>query len=93
MGRRRKKKRKIDLDPEHLPQVFPGGASGKESACQCRKLKRRVFDPGEIPWSRTYSCLQKFHEQRSLVGYSPWDSKGSDVTEHTVKIITCSYTT
>ena len=23
----------------------------------------------------------KFHEQRSLVGYRPWDSKESDMTE------------
>ena len=31
-----------------IPQVtrgFPGGASGTESACQCREHKRRVFDP------------------------------------------------
>ena len=25
---------------------FPGGASGKESACQCRRFKRKGFDPG-----------------------------------------------
>jgi len=25
--------------------IFPGGASGKESACQCRKYKRHRFDP------------------------------------------------
>ena len=24
---------------------FPGGASGKEPACQCRRHKRRGFDP------------------------------------------------
>ena len=24
---------------------FPGGASSKESACQCRRRKRHVFDP------------------------------------------------
>ena len=40
-------------------------ASGKESACQCRRLKRHMFDPwvGKIPWSRNgnsfqYSCLE-----------------------------------
>ena len=27
---------------------FPGGASGKEPACQCRRCKRRGFDP----WGR-----------------------------------------
>ena len=44
---------------------FPGGASGKESACQCRRLKRRGFDlwVGKIPWRRKwhplqYSCLE-----------------------------------
>ena len=33
---------------------FPGGASGKEPACQCRRLKRGGFDPwvGKIPWKR-----------------------------------------
>ena len=31
---------------------FLGGASGKESVCQCRKHKRHGFDPwvGTIPW-------------------------------------------
>ena len=28
-----------------------------------------------------YSYLEKSHEQRSLVGYSPWDSKEWDTTE------------
>ena len=33
---------------------FPGDASGKEPACQCRRLKRRGFDlwVGKIPWRR-----------------------------------------
>ena len=33
---------------------FPGGASGKEQACQCRGHKRSRFDPwvGKIPWRR-----------------------------------------
>ena len=26
---------------------FPGGASGKEPACQCRRCKRNLFDPLE----------------------------------------------
>ena len=44
---------------------FPGGAIGKESACQCRRYKRCRFSPwvGKIPWSRKwhplqYSCLE-----------------------------------
>ena len=27
------------------------------------------------------SCLEKSHERRSLVGYSPWGRKESDMTE------------
>ena len=37
---------------DHVYQT--GGASGKEPACQCRRLKRHRFDPwvGKIPWRR-----------------------------------------
>ena len=31
-----------------------------------------------------YSCLEKPHGQRNLVGYSPWGPKESDMTEATV---------
>ena len=48
-----------------------GDASGKESACQCR----RRFDPwvGKIPWSRKWQPTPvflpgKFHGQRKLAG-------------------------
>ena len=51
---------------------FPGGASGKQPACQCRKLKRRGFDPrvGKIPWRRVWQPTPVFlpgesHGQRS----------------------------
>ena len=57
---------------------FPGGASGKEPACQCRLDEREV---GLMPGSGRspggghgnplqYSCLES-HGQRSLVSYSP----------------------
>ena len=58
---------------------FPGGSDGKESMCS-------VGDWGSIPglgrspggghgnplW---YSCLENPHEQKSLVGDSPWCHK------------------
>ena len=33
---------------------FPGGASNKESVCQCKRHKRCRFNPwvGKIPWKR-----------------------------------------
>ena len=69
---------------------FPGGASGKESACKCTRHKRRKFDPwvGKIPWRRAWQPTPVFlpgesYGQRSLVGYSPQDHEESDTTEHT----------
>ena len=56
----------------------PGGASGKEAACTCRRHRRRAFDPwvGKIPWRRARQPTPVFlpgesHGQRSLAGYSP----------------------
>ena len=56
---------------------FPGGASDKEPACQCRRHKRCVFYPwvGKIPWRKAWQPTPVFlpgesHGQRSLVGYS-----------------------
>ena len=58
---------------------FPGGASGKEPTCQCRRLKRCKFGPWvwKIPWRRAWQPTAVFlpgesHGQRSLEGYSPW---------------------
>ena len=69
---------------------FPSGIRGKESAHQCRKRKRHEFDPWvkKIPWRRKQQPTPIFlpeesHGQRSLVGYSLWGHKESDVTEVT----------
>ena len=79
----------------------PGGTRGKESACQCRRRKRRGFDPwvGKIPWTRAWQPTPGFlpgesHGQRSLVGYSPYSCKESDTTEatwqaHVQRVATC----
>ena len=59
--------------------------SGKESACQCRRLR---IDPWvrKIPWSRKWQPIPVFlpgkvHGQRSLAGYSPGGCKELDTTE------------
>ena len=40
--------------------------------------------PRRRKWQSTSVLLPgKSHEQRSLAGYSPWDHKESDTTEHT----------
>ena len=53
------------------------GDSGKESTCQCRRCKRRRFNPWvrKIPWKRKWQPAPVFlprelYGQRSLVG--PW---------------------
>ena len=57
---------------------FPGGTSGKEPNCQCRRHKRLRLDPwvGEHPWRRAWQLTPVFlpgesHGQRILAGYSP----------------------
>ena len=66
-------------------QDFPGGSDGKASVYN-RTLPE--FDPwvGKIPWGRKWQSTLglmpgKSHGQRSLVGYSPWGRKESDMTE------------
>ena len=62
----------------HHPNLmgFPGGTSGKEPACQCRRHKKLGFDPrvGKILWRRAWQPTPVFlpgesYGQRSLVGY------------------------
>ena len=59
---------------------LPWWLSGRESACQCRRLG---FDPWvrEIPWRRKWEPTPVFlpgesHAQTSLVGYRPWGCRG-----------------
>ena len=57
----------------------------------CLQCKRPEFDPWvrKIPWRREWQptpvCLPgESHGLRSLVGYSPWGCKESDMNEHTL---------
>ena len=58
--------------------IFPGGAIGKEPACQCRRHELQVRFPGlgRIPGGEhgnplQYPCLEQSDGQRSLTAYSP----------------------
>ena len=64
------------LSSHYLLHGLPVWYSGKECTCQCRKLKRRRFDPcvWKIPWRRKWQPAsvflpEKFQGQKSLVGY------------------------
>ena len=63
---------------------LPWWLRGKESTCRCSLLG---FDPwvGKIPWRWKWPLTPvllpgKSPGQRSLVGYSPWGHKESDMT-------------
>ena len=74
--------------PHHL-LAFPGGARGKEPACQFRRHKTWVPSLGrKIPWRRAWQPTPIFlpgesHGQRSLAGYSPQVCKEADTVEAT----------
>ena len=47
---------------------LPGGTSGKEPACQCRRHKRVEFDTrvGKIPWRKAWQPTPVFLPDLSL---------------------------
>ena len=68
----------MDMDIDINIPAFPGGTSGKESTCQCRRHKRCGFSPwvGKIPWKKAQQPTSVFlpgesHGGRTLAGYSP----------------------
>ena len=78
----------LTKDITMIREGFPGPIRDKETAYQCKRGKRRRFDP----WVRRSpgegngnplqpSCLEKSHGQKSLAGYSPWGHEESDATE------------
>ena len=69
-------------------QDFPDGARGKESACQCRRHKRRGFNlwVRKIPLEEGTKPTPVFlpgdsHGKWSLAGCSPQGCKEVDTTE------------
>ena len=74
----------------YMVMGFPGSASGKEPACQCRRHQRWWFNPWvrKILWRRAWQSTPVFlpgesHGQRSLAGYSPYYLKEQGAVEST----------
>ena len=74
---------------------FPGGASDKETASQCKSHKRHRFNPSvrkipqKVPWKPNPVFLPGEPQgQRSLKGYSLYGHKESDMTETAMQ---CTY--
>ena len=80
----------------HLTKIiqgFPGGSSGEQPACQCRRHKRCGISSwvGKIPWGREWQPTPvlspgESHGQRSLAGYSPWGPKELDMTGNSMQV-------
>jgi len=68
---------KIFYDSTYV-RGFPGGTSGKDSTCQCRRRKRHRFNPwvGKTPPEKEMATPPVFlpgksHGQRRREGYRP----------------------
>ena len=64
---------------------FPGGSNNKQFSCNSGDLSS-VPGLEDLPWTREWQPTPIFlpgesHGQRSLVDYSPWGLKESDMTE------------
>ena len=78
------------IDAVYIQTDFPGGASGKELVCQCRRHKRCGFDSqvGKIPWRRVQANYCSIVARRSpwteeLGGLQFQVSQKSDMAEMT----------
>ena len=69
----------------YIHMGFPGGSDDKESTCNARdpgSICELGRSPGRREWLPTPVFLTgEFHGQGSLVGYSLWGDKESDMTE------------
>ena len=75
------------------------GSDGKAPALPCNvgdlgSIPGSGRSPGERKWQPTPVFLPgKYHEQRSLEGYSPWDCKEPDTTERVTQHNTTQHNT
>ena len=74
-----------------LGKRVPDGSNGKESGCNAGdpvSISGLGRCPGEVNGNPLqYSCLEKPHGQRSLVGYHRWGHKKSDMTEQLTRVL------
>ena len=60
------RKRASETERKPSTRDLPRWLSDKESACQCRRPKRRGFDPRKIPWRRKWEPTPVFLPWRIL---------------------------
>ena len=89
----------MSLSPRFICQVLWASIVAQMVKRLPAKRETQVRSLGwEIPWRRKWQPTpvflpEKFHEQRSLVGYGPWGHKELDTTEqiytHNFMLHTC----
>ena len=89
----------VSLSPRFICQVLWASLVAQMVKRLPAMGETQVWSLGwEIPWRRKWQPTpellpEKFHGQRSLVGYGPWGHKESDTTErlhtHTLMLHTC----
>ena len=69
---------RLEINYNRGEKWLPRWRGSKDSTCQCKRHRRHKFYPWirKIPWRRKWQptpvfLLEKFHKQRSLMGYSP----------------------
>ena len=62
---------------------FPGGAGGKEPACQCKRCKGHGFDPwvGKIPWRGGHSNPLQYSYLENPMDRGAWQATVHSVTK------------
>ena len=69
---------------------FPGGPNGKESLCQCRRLKRHGFDPWvwKITWNRKWPLTSVFLCLENSMDREAWQDIVHGVTKCQTRLST-----
>ena len=85
------KLREVVVSPKHISETgYPGSSGGEKPTFQCRRHKRRGFNPwvGKMPWSRNgnplqYSRLENPLDKGDWLATVHGVAKSQDATEET----------
>ena len=74
----------IEKCDQNVKYWFPGGTSGKESTCQCRRCRFNLW-VGKISWRRKWQPTPVFL-LRNLMDRGTWPAIGNGVTKSQTRL-------
>ena len=74
----------IEKCDQNVKYWFPGGTSGKESTCQCRRCRFNLW-VGKISWRRKWQPTPVFL-LRNLMDRGTWQAIGNGVTKSQTRL-------